>query len=600
MAEHQYQFRLAETGWSDSAAAHDFDALWAQVNARYHYVEAQGGASHVYIYNEYEKKWCLDGNEKGKSKLELLKAKFGSFMEAQCAHGGALSQQLHAQAVQDGQAIDSETVGKTNAERSAQALGGKYKPEVAALERLEYCRNSTRSTVQCSKAVVALLGIMATRKEKVVFNVGPEQHYNIQFNDCVYDLLEKKARPRTINDYVTQFLPFNFMSRDEISTEAMEYVWSFFVKIHPDEEMRTFCLRWLAYCMTGDTSAQVMKFNIGKSASNGKSTEMELHALVFSIYTAKFQADTFNKSNQKAHKQFYCTLYNPIRICYIEEINQEEMESERLKDFTSGGSFTVEIMHGTKETFVLQTKLMVASNADPKLPLDKLGDQGLLRRILCQPYESVFTVGVTDNTETNVYNCDSLWLNPFGETEYKMAYFYTLLMFLLPPGQLKPNIPKSTTEVFKEAVSLQDRIPDIVARYYVISGDHDDFIAKDDVQQYLDADLRAVGIKITPGTVIERLNKMEGVLYKKGKRTSDGRGAFLGLITLEEHYRREELRQQEEARLQYEADKLQRQKGNPLIGLYANKEQWIEMENSHKRKATEEAERLEAERLEAE
>jgi len=183
-----------------------------------------------------------------------------------------------------------------------------------------------------------------------------------------------------------------------------------------------------------------------------------------------------------------------------------------------------------------------------------------------------------------------------------MAYFYTLLMFLLPPGQLKPNIPQSTTEVFKEAVSLQDRIPDIIARYYVISGDHNDFIAKDDVQQYLDADLRAVGIKITPGTVIERLNKMEGVLYKKGKRTSDGRGAFLGLITLEEHYRREDLRQQEEARLQYEADKLQRQKGNPLISLYASKEQWIEMD-SRKRKATEEAERLdaaEAERLEAE
>ena len=49
--------------------------------------------------------------------------------------------------------------------------------------------------------------------------------------------------------------------------------------------------------------AQKGKMNIGYSASNGKSTELKIHDIVFPIYTTKLDKRTSNERFEKQHKQ---------------------------------------------------------------------------------------------------------------------------------------------------------------------------------------------------------------------------------------------------------------------------------------------------------
>jgi hypothetical protein len=72
-------------------------------------------------------------------------------------------------------------------------------------------------------------------------------------------------------------------------------------------------LSWLYYCITGDTSQQKFKCNIGYSASNEKSTELKIHEKVFTIYTQKLGKDTFSKNHNKKYKEVINLIYQPIR-----------------------------------------------------------------------------------------------------------------------------------------------------------------------------------------------------------------------------------------------------------------------------------------------
>jgi phage/plasmid-associated DNA primase len=73
--------------------------------------------------------------------------------------------------------------------------------------------------------------ISASVKKPVYFDVGPEQYYNINFRNGIYDLKTKEFRARNYTDYVTKFLEFDYKPKSEISKLSIDTVNEFFHKL---------------------------------------------------------------------------------------------------------------------------------------------------------------------------------------------------------------------------------------------------------------------------------------------------------------------------------------------------------------------------------
>lgn len=170
-----------------------------------------------------------------------------------------------------------------------------------------------------------------------------------------------------------------------------------FVKLQPIKEQRDFTLGFLSYSLSGDTSKQIFKMNIGYSASNGKSTELKIHDNTFPIYTTKLEKDTFMLGNTKRHKSISCCLKQPIRLAYIEELQQKKLDGDFLKDWVDGNKITNEVLYGYTECKKIQAKLMTCSNKDLKID----SDEGVLRRGKVQFYNSQFLDGLSKDDFVN-------------------------------------------------------------------------------------------------------------------------------------------------------------------------------------------------------
>ena len=180
------------------------------------------------------------------------------------------------------------------------------------------------------------------------------------------------------------FLDWNY--KESIDQDIINKVDSFYSKLQPNKQQKEFSLQWLAYNLTGETSKQKFKMNIGYSASNGKSTEFKIHDLVFNIYSQKLDSKTFNLNNDKRHKQLIHLIKKPVRFSYCEELKTDKLDVDFIKDFVDGSNINVEIMYGTSESKNIQAKLTTCSNKDFNIDIDK----GILRRGLVQYYESKF------------------------------------------------------------------------------------------------------------------------------------------------------------------------------------------------------------------
>jgi hypothetical protein len=213
--------------------------------------------------------------------------------------------------------------------------------------------------------------LIACNTEDIVFDVGQEQHYNIHFKNGVYEIKNKHFRSRTFEDYVTQILPYNYIPKNKIDEDAINETKELFKKIQPNEEQRDFQLSYLAHSITGNTGKQIMKMNIGYSASNGKSTELAIHQNTFPIYTCKLDKRTFNEGYEKRHKEFHQLIREPIRLAYIEELDRKKLDVDILKDFVDGKRLNVEILFGTKDEKPIQAKLLTCSNKDFNMDVDE-------------------------------------------------------------------------------------------------------------------------------------------------------------------------------------------------------------------------------------
>ena len=286
--------------------------------------------------------------------------------------------------------------------------------------------------------------------EPIVFDVNEEQLFNLHFKNGVYDLLEKEFRQREHSDYITKYLAWDY--NEDVTSVVLKEVEDDFKDLQPDPEQFKLMISFMAYCLCGDTSRNTVKFNIGTKAGNGKSTVPELHQIVFPIYSKVLDQEFFKKGYTKRHKTSIQLLRSPIRMTYIEEIDEKQLDVGFIKTFLAG-NLSVEELFATTVDGKIQSKVQVLGNEPPVMD----SDNGILRRGFQQNFEASFLPKekydkAIKKGEPRVHLEDIHYKSKYQNNEYKNAY----LQLLLKHFDIHFHIPSKNRDAFKKTLSEND------------------------------------------------------------------------------------------------------------------------------------------------
>jgi phage/plasmid-associated DNA primase len=358
---------------------------------------------------------------------------------------------------------------KKNIENQETCAEAKKLRNVLGECKIQYSKNQA-----LSNTYQMLLNKLSCVKCSIIFDVGTDNYYNIHFKNGVYEL-KRGFRSRLETDYVTKYLDYDYLPLTDISKDIQNDVLGFFQKVQPDKEQRDFTLGYLAYCLTGDTTKQIFKMNIGHTASNGKSTELKIHSKCFKNYTQKLDNKVLLLNFEKRHKHLIDLITQPIRLVYFEEMPKgKKLDVEFIKDFVDGENISCEIMFGTKSEINIQAKIMSVSNHDFQVDTDA----GILRRGRVQKYESKF-ISKDDgelDAENHIYEKIEGFENKFDDVLYKNAYFHLLLNYID-----KLVVPKINKDEFKKTAEDNDDILTDILNGFTITKNHDDFIGRNEI-----------------------------------------------------------------------------------------------------------------------
>jgi len=380
--------------------------------------------------------------------------------------------------------------------------------------------DSASSNNKLNNICSLVLQDLAYLDKNVKFDLCEKQLYNLHFKNGVYELDNKIFRKRTQSDYITKFLDWEYNAK--VDEDIFNEIDNFYSKLQPDEQQKKFSLEWMAYCLSGSCGKQRFKMNIGYSAGNGKSTEFKIHDKVFDIYSFKLDNKTFNEKNDKKHKQLIHLIKNPIRFSYCEELKQDKLDIDFIKDFVDGSKINCEIMYGTSESHSIQAKLTTCSNKDFNADIDG----GILRRGLVQFYDSKFRLDVEDNYETNIYKRIDEYESRFNNEDYKNAYLHLLLSHYNKDFK----VPESNENAFKDIGNEYDDMQNILDSHFTITNNDNDMVNKKDMELIFKSSL-----KLSWRELLSKL-KSKGLKYNKEKHYKKCKGVFIGIKLNEEHF----------------------------------------------------------------
>ena len=240
----------------------------------------------------------------------------------------------------------------------------------------------------------------------------------INFKNGQLNLKNGEFKSREKSDYVSRTLNYNYeISEDENIKNKIE---SILKKIcNCDKTLYSFILKWLAYCITGETNLQKFLLLLGL-AGNGKSTLLEIMEIVFPIYVSKLDHKTFNERYEKAYKQII-GLQN-IRLAYIEELEAEKLALGLFKDMVNGNIAKVEEMYKTTLEFTINFKIMITSNLMPKFKPDK----GMKRRGVVCEFKNYFTSDKRQVNGTSIFEIEDV-KSLFSNDKFKHGLISLLL-----------------------------------------------------------------------------------------------------------------------------------------------------------------------------
>ena len=349
--------------------------------------------------------------------------------------------------------------------------------------------------------------------EDTLFDLAPEYDKYISFKNGIYDLDTSVFRRRDISDRFTLSLDWDYGKHYNIA--IFDDIHEFFNKIQPKQEQKTFTVSFLKYCLRGGNPQALFKMNVGHTAANGKTTEMDIHERAFPLYTDKLDRTIFSKTCTKRHKYAYKLVTSPIRLAYINELDDTKLDEDVLKDFSDGKNMPLEELFNTMcSSTRIQCKLITTSNKDPNL----VPDGGIIRRAIIQQYTSRFVSQDAVDSENHKYLLDPTWVDTrFSQDAYKLAYFH----FLLKEGRASPVIvPETNLRLVTETLNENDDFLPQLEQHFVITREPTDKVSYLDIQRTF------------PNMQVRVLNghlKRLGITYDKNGSTHSIRKVYRGI-----------------------------------------------------------------------
>ena len=179
----------------------------------------------------------------------------------------------------------------------------------------------------------------------------------------------------------------------EPSKENLQFVKNFFAQIMPDEMTRAGLLRWLGYCLSGETSAEKFMVWVGESGANGKGTLGGTMLALMDSYGVGLPPRALLKSNRPIDADRATTALNGLdgrRFALSEEIPLDgEMDSSLVKNLSGGDRINLRLNFKEFRTLINHAKINISGNFTPRL--ENVQDGGIRRRLLNMPFTEQFT-----------------------------------------------------------------------------------------------------------------------------------------------------------------------------------------------------------------
>lgn len=172
-----------------------------------------------------------------------------------------------------------------------------------------------------------------------------------------------------------------------------ELVDKFFRNIQPDEMTREGLLRWLGYCLTGETSEEKFMVCHGDGA-NGKGVLSKTMLALLGTYGVGLTPRALLKSNRPADADKATTALNAlegVRFAISEELPADaELDASLVKNLTGGDDINLRKNYSEYRTIPNYAKLNISGNYLPRI--ENTSDDGILRRLLNMPFTVQFGV----------------------------------------------------------------------------------------------------------------------------------------------------------------------------------------------------------------
>ena len=119
-------------------------------------------------------------------------------------------------------------------------------------------------------------------------------HDVVNFKNGLFELRTGKFRKRTIEDFYTKTLNYNYsLNYDK---EMYHFIKIMFQQICNDDDATVETLKaFLGYCMTGEIKEEKSWWSIGMTAQNGKTKLFEAFYEMFRIYSKKLSIKPLKK-----------------------------------------------------------------------------------------------------------------------------------------------------------------------------------------------------------------------------------------------------------------------------------------------------------------
>lgn len=160
---------------------------------------------------------------------------------------------------------------------------------------------------------------------------------------------------------------------------------AFLDRVQPDPAIQGFLQRWAGYCLTGDTSEQVLVFNYGTGA-NGKSVFTDLIARLMGPYAMTLPFSSLLRDDRKRGSEATPDLARlpGSRLVRASEPEKGSKFAEAtIKAITGGEEITVRHLRHDFFDFVPHFKINLSGNHKPSI---RGQDIGIWRRLLLVPW----------------------------------------------------------------------------------------------------------------------------------------------------------------------------------------------------------------------